>query len=203
MRIDKRKKILVLGNGPSINNINFKLLDPSITTFGVNRIWLKHYPDYYFFHDRDILVELNRDKKLLANVMKNSTCFTSDWFTKSKMKKPNWLRIYSRTDRTAFVDSVTTGMRIMGRYMIDPHEYVFYIAGVHLKWMEPSHFWKSMEYDGLNKNDKNWYAPRFARTLKNFKTLQTLGFKMVSVTPNSKLNSIMRHENVHNLYKKG
>lgn len=196
------KKILVLGNGPQINDIDFSRINPNITTFGVNRIWLKHYPDYFFFHDKDILIELENNKIHKSKLIGKSKCLTSDWIKKSVKVVPNWMRCYSRLHRRPFPDSVTTGMRILGeRYLGGPiSDYTFYIAGVNLKWMEPSHFWKTDYLDSLNKHDKDWYLPRFQRVLKNFVSLKHSGFNMISVTPNSDLSKIMRSVNIENLY---
>lgn len=197
------KEILVLGNGPQIGSIKFDLIKPAISTFGVNRIWLKHHPDYFFFHDRDILMELERDPILLSKVIGNSQCFTSDWLKKEVKMIPNWVRCYSRFNRRAFPDSVTTGMRILGqRYLKGPiSDYTFYLAGINLRWTQPSHFWKS-DYDSLNDKGSDWYLPRFKRVLKNFIDLQNSGFNMVSVTPDSDLNKILRSINIENLYSK-
>lgn len=198
----KSKKVLVLGNGPQINDIDFTRINPSIITFGVNRIWLKHYPDYFFFHDKDILLELESDHIQLSRVIGKSKCFTSDWIKKEIKMVPNWLRCYSRFQRRPFPDSVTTGMRILGeRYLKGSiSDYTFYMAGINLRWTQPSHFWKEDYKNSRNDKDSDWYLPRFTRILNNVSSLKELGFNMVSVTPNSDLNKIMRSINIENLY---
>lgn len=199
----KRDNILVLGNGPQISNINFDLLDTGIKTFGVNRIWLKHYPDYFFFQDHPIIREIEADPVHKANLIGKSECFSSDWLRKNIKNVPYWVTTYERSDRRAFPDSVTSGLRMLvEKYKIDKSKTLFYIAGVNLKWTNPSHFWKEMEYSASNKYGKSWYDTRFNRMFDNFKNLQSLGFNMVSVTPDSLLNKIMRYENIENLYIK-
>lgn len=199
----RRGKILVLGNGPQISEIEFKRLDPTIKTFGVNRIWLKYYPDYFFFQDIPIIRELDQNPLYKAKLIGSSVCFSSDWLRSGSKLIPNWVKIHNRSDRRVFPDSVTTGLKILSeKYVTDIYNYTFYIAGVNLKWSEPSHFWKTIPYDSINRYGSAWYANRFNKMLENFKKLQNLGFNMVSVTPDSLLNKIMRYENIDNLYLK-
>ena len=199
-----KKKILVLGNGPSINDIDFSRLDPKIQTFGVNRIWLKHYPTYYFFHDIDILTELEENHVHKNKLVANSICYSSDWINKDGVTTPHWLRKYNRKNRKQFPDSISTGLGILGFQILPgkPSDYTFYMAGINLKWSDPSHFWKTIEYESLNSNDKKWYDPRFTKMLNNIRNLKSTGYNMISVTPGSMLNKMMRYENVANLYKR-
>ena len=193
----------MLGNGPQISDIDFKRLDPSIKTFGVNRIWLKHFPDYFFFQDGPIIRELDQNPIYKSKLIGNSVCFSSDWLRNSAKTFPNWIKVHSRSDRRSFPDSVTSGLKILSeKYITDIYNYTFYIAGVNLRWTNPSHFWKSIPYDANNKYGYGWYSSRFNKMLDNFKKMQSIGFKMVSVTPDSLLNKIMRYENVENLYLK-
>jgi hypothetical protein len=195
-----KTKILVLGNSPFINEIDFNRIDSDITTFGVNRIWLKYYPDYFFFHDPEIVKELSNKPEIVKELNRRSISFTSDWY---KKPIPSWVRRCVRSNRRTFPDSITTGISILGESLLKGNatDYTFYIAGVHLKWMEPSHFWKGT-YASHNKHGKEWYDPRFERMLLNFKNLQKFGYNFISVTPNSNLNKIMRYENIANLYTK-
>jgi len=204
MELMTKKKILVLGNGVSINDIDFSRLDPKIQTFGVNRIWLKHYPTYYFFHDIDILTELEENHVHKNKLVANSICYSSDWINKEGVTTPHWLRKYTRKSRRQFPDSVSTGLGILGSQILPGKlsDYVFYMAGINLKWSYPSHFWKTLEHNAMNKHDRGWYHPRFIKMFDNFRNLKTTGYNMISVTPNSMLNKMVRYENVANLYKK-
>jgi hypothetical protein len=200
----KKTKILVLGNGVSINDIDFSKLDPSIITLGVNRIWLKHYPNYFFFHDTDITIELNNIQEHLINLKEKSKIFASDWLTvqsrKANIAVPDWVTVHPRINKRSFVDSITHSMQILSRNYLTTSNVVFYIAGVPLTWREPSHFWKELEHDGLNKNGPEWYAPRFNKIYENFTELKSKGIQIISVTPESRLNKLFRYENVANLY---
>lgn len=196
--------VLVLGNDPFINNIDFFKLNPSIITLGVNRIWLKHIPNYFFFNDFPIATELSKNPKTLQKLQEDSHCFSSDWLKimseKNNLSVPEWTTIYHRLYPTGIPDSVTTSMSIFSKDIMPNKDITFYIAGVSLKWQEPSHFWKTLPHESLNQHDAEWYEPRFASILRNFVRLQIHGVKMVSVTPNSMLNKMMRYERIENLY---
>ena len=197
----KKIKVLVLGNSPQINQINFEKLDPTIITLGVNRIWLKHEPTYFFFHDSAILSELNQYPEKLSSLRDKSVIFSSDWLKKNKSSNyPDWIEQYRRTNKGRFPDSVTTSIQILSRQILKSNNITFYVAGTTLIWNEPSHFWKELEYPSLNQADSKWYVPRFNAILSNFKYLKSRNYDIVSVTPNSQLNKVFRYENIENLY---
>jgi len=201
----KKTKVLILGNDPQINDIDFDRLDPSIITLGVNRIWLKYIPNYFFFHDWDIVHELNQNPETLAKLRENSTIFSSDWYRFNKKPIPAWLRLLDRprSKKSNFPDSVTTSMWLFKNHYAEHLECTYYIAGVSLKWQEPSHFWKTIpNYQTKNKFNSVWYNPRFAKTLQNFKALDGARYRMISVNSNSNLNKMMRHESIDTLYLK-
>ena len=200
------KNILILGNSPQINEIKFDQLDPSVITLGVNRIWLKHRPNYLFFHDYDIVQELEARPELLAQLQDTSEIYSSDWLRASKKPIPKWVTVHNRQINTKrlFPDSITTAMLLFSTHYENISDCTFYIAGTLLRWNEPSHFWKQIDYpNALNNNQRNWYDPRFQKIAYNFKRLKNIGFKMVSVTPHSELNRFLRFENIENLYIKG
>jgi len=199
-------KVLVLGNDPQINNIDFIRLQPNVVTLGVNRIWLKHIPNYFFFNDHVILDELMLEPEKLEQLKEKSTIFSSDWMTRGLRRKanypvPSWVNVSPRPDFMKFPDSVTTAMEIFSRKYFGGQRCVFYIAGVSLIWQEPSHFWKDLNYSGKNSFGETWYSPRFKRIDKNFRTLKDKGHTMISVNPNSILNKTMRYESIDNLYQ--
>jgi len=204
----RKNRVLVLGNGPQINDIDFGRLDRDIITIGVNRIWVKHIPDYFFFNDHVVLRELNRseNERIKNNLIQNSKCYTSEWIKRDfKERLPNWLRVYPMSDRSGFPDSVSNAVRIFR----DNHlrglpisDYQFYFAGINLMWTNPSHFWKSESNTFLNQHDKKWYDIRFNLMYKNFEKMKRLDYKMISVTPGSRLNKLMRYESIGNLYSK-
>ncbi len=201
----KKTKVLVLGNDPQINSIDFDRIDPSVITLGVNRIWLKYLPNYFFFHDWDIVTELNSKPETLAKLISTSKIFSSDWFRYYKRPIPTWLTIRNRPNsrRRNFPDSVTTSMLLFKNYYAQTLNCEYYIAGVSLKWQEPSHFWKTIpNYDSKNKFNESWYSPRFVKTLQNFKNLETAAYRMISVNDNSQLNKIMRYQSIETLYLK-
>lgn len=199
-----KKKILVLGNSPQINRIDFSRLDPSVETLGVNRIFLAHIPTYFFFHDIEIARELEVQPQYLDPLKERSKIFSSEWLTREKKRIPDWTKVYFRShlQKSYFPDSVTTAIRLLSDNIIDHTKYVFYIAGVSLTWNNPSHFWKELNYVSLNRGDAVWYNPRFAKILDNFKYLKNINYNLVSVTPNSQLNKFIRQESIENLYVK-
>jgi len=199
------KKILIIGNDPSIDQIDFTRLDPNIITVGTNRAWMKLLPNYLFFHDPKIFQELEQNPKRLADLISHSNIIASDWLKhtcrNAKVKVPNYLKVYERPNKRKYVDCVTTAMDILDRKLFLKRDTIYYIAGVSLTWKSPSHFWKKNPIEGIgNKNDKVWYDKRFGLTYDNFIDLKNRGFKMVSVTPDSKLNKLLCHENIGNLY---
>jgi hypothetical protein len=196
-------RVLVLGNDPNINDIDFSKLDPSIITLGVNRIWLKHIPHYFFFNDIQIATELQSQPNILTILKEKSVCYSSDWLkvNNPKLKPPKWTTIYPRLEPKSFPDSVSTAISIFDRCLLPNANITFYVAGVSLRWMEPSHFWKTDGYQSLNNYDSTWYNPRFAAILRNITRMRATGTKMISVTPNSMLNKVMRYENINNLYR--
>lgn len=202
----KKYKILVLGNDPQINNIAFERLNKNVITLGVNRIWLKHIPNYFFFNDYDIVEELEKSPETLVHLQTKSTIFSSDWIqTEAKKRKrniPQWTTVLPRRQKNLFPDSVTTSLSLFSTKYLPLSECTFYIAGVSLIWQNPSHFWKDLDHDSLNSNGPTWYLPRFERIKSNFKRLKDVGFEMISVNPNSQLNKMMRYESINNLYGK-
>ena len=202
----KKYKVLVLGNDPQINNIDFERLQKNVITLGVNRIWLKHIPNYFFFNDYDIVEELEKYPEIIAKLKTQSTIFSSDWIkTEAKKRKsniPQWTTVFPRSTRHLFPDSVTTSLSLFSTKYLPLSECTFYIAGVSLIWQNPSHFWKDLDHSALNSNGPTWYLPRFEKIKSNFKRLKDVGFEMVSVNPNSQLNKMMRYESINNLYKK-
>ena len=197
-------KVLVLGNDPQINLIDFNRLDTNIITIGINRIWLKYYPNYLFFNDYDIIKELKNNPEHLANVRSKSTIFSSDWLFRSKKDIPKWVSVYNRPSRIMqnFPDSATTAISLFKNNYYKEYSFVFYIAGISLTWKEPSHFWKELNYKSLNTCDSTWYNARFQLILNNFKKLKDANTKMISVTPESMLNKLLRYECIDNLYVK-
>lgn len=197
-------KVLVLGNDPQINSIRFDQLSPGIKTLGVNRIWLKYFPDYFFFNDMDIARELEQNPETLVHLKQKSTIFSSDWLRREKTNRiPTWVKVYERQNKMLFPDSVSTAISLY-RLHYDSR-CTFYIAGVALKWQDPSHFWKKDTPlpSGVGHSlDNKWYDPRFEKMEQGFRRLKALGMDLVSVHPNSKLNSFLRYEGIDNLYSR-
>lgn len=203
--VDQRRPVLILGNGPSINDINFDRLRPDVITVGVNRIFHVHIPDYFFFHDLEIATELHRRPKVLQELRENSVIFSSDWIKRRSMQAkkpvPRWARIHPRPDQRQFPDSVSTCMQILTKHYLNKQQHTFYIAGVSLRWQDPSHFWKGTAKTHNNKG-KDWYEPRFARMAQNFrKNIHSKNYNVYSVTPGSRLNKTFRYIKIENLYQ--
>ena len=199
------KKVLVIGNDPTVDQIDFVRLNPDVITVGTNRAWLKLIPNYLFFHDPKIYLELENHSKKLEDLKSHSNIIASDWLSfqcrKNRTDVPGYIKIYNRTNRSKYVDCVTTAIDILNRYVFDKRNTTYYIAGVSLRWQNPSHFWKKNPIEGIgNPHDQTWYNPRFDRTYVNFTDLKKSNTKIVSVTPGSKINKLFRYENVANLY---
>lgn len=201
-----KNKVLLIGNDPNINNIDFSKIDPDVIKVGTNRAWLKVIPNYLFFHDPKIFLELDNNKDRLSELIKHTNIISSDWLnvncSKLKIKPPEYTKIYARPNKKKYVDCVTTAIDILERNKFSKRNTIFYIAGVSLTWKTPSHFWKNNPINGIgNTNGKKWHEKRFDLTLQNFKILKSRGFNIVSMTPASKINKMFRYENVENLYR--
>jgi hypothetical protein len=195
-------KVLVLGNDPQINTIDFDRLKPEVITLGVNRIWLKHIPNYLFFNDIQILTEIERHPEIMAQLQSNTKCFSSDWI-KYGLKRtiPQWIEIHRRPNVISFPDSVSTAINIFSSNFLTDRRVTYYLAGVSLKWTNPSHFWKEIEYESLNKHGQDWYTTRFVKMSENFRKIKARGIRVISVNPNSNLNKMFRYESIDNLYR--
>jgi len=198
-------KILVIGNDSSINDIDFSQIDSKVITIGTNRAWLKLIPNYLFFHDVKIFQELNNDIESLNELKHNCKFISSDWLktrcTKEKVTPPAYTTIYNRPNRYKFVDCVTNAIEIYDRYISNTSENTYYVAGVSLTWKTPSHFWKKEQVNGIgNTLGPAWYEPRFKRIYENFEDLRRKKFNIISVSPGSKINKLLRYEHIGNLY---
>jgi len=193
--------VLVLGNGPQILDINFEMIKPEVVTLGVNRIWLRFVPDYLFFHDSDVLYEIEKRHDIDFS---KTTLIVSDWLKEPITSIEGRFKRVVKINRprpTSFPDSVSTAIQIFAESIFNNKDIRFYIAGVNLKWIEPSHFWKSIDYsDSMNSHGKDWYDSRFIKMFKNFQHLIKLGYKLQSLTPNSLLNKLMNRSNIEHLY---
>ena len=118
----KKTRVLVLGNDPQINQIAFDKLALDVITIGVNRIWLKHIPNYFFFNDYDIVEDLDAAPEIRANLIQKSSIFASDWLRPSAKKRnaniPSWVKVFERANKLQFPDSVSTGLQIFSREYI-------------------------------------------------------------------------------------
>lgn len=198
----QKTKVLVLGNSPQINSIAFDRIKPEVVTLGINRIWQKHIPKYFFFHDLIISNELSAHPETLSKLVQNSTIFSSEWIRKNRMNTiPQWTRVYPMPPRKQFPDSASLSIQILSKQILSKTPLTFYLAGIPLRWQEPSHFWKDSN-ESNSSHRKEWYDARFPMMIKNFEMLKKLGYDIVSVTPDSALNKIFRYENIENLYRK-
>ena len=80
-----KARVLLLGNSPQINEIQFDRIADDVITLGLNRIWLKYIPKYFFFHDLIISNELSRHPETLAKLIQNSTIFPASGSEKTKI----------------------------------------------------------------------------------------------------------------------
>jgi len=201
-----KNKVLLIGNCPSIDRIDFTRIAKDVTTIGTNRAWMKLVPNYLFFNDPKIFQELDNNSTELEQLKNHTEIVSSDWLEKqcfnNKIQVPDYVKIHKRPNQKKFPDCVTTAIDILERHYFDKRNTTFYIAGVSLAWKTPSHFWKKDLKPGIgNQNDKRWYDSRFSSILNNFRNLKPRGFNIISVTPNSRINKYFPYEHVTNLYR--
>lgn len=197
----KNEVVFIFGNDASIENISFDEIDilrknNKIITAGVNRIWLKHLPDYFFFMDHPIPQELYKalnNKKISYDQINNMNIITS---SHNIRKSDDYMNFINEFDCKLYKLNKLNSVNNLIWYMYheNPNR-IFYINGVSLQWNEKHHFWCNKKYSEYGNNKSEfWTMKRFNKSLEIFKDMYNNGIKMISLTRNSRLNNIIPYQ---------
>lgn len=195
------RPILIFGNDPSIDDIDFdQIKNSGIITAGVNRIWHKFEPDYLLFLDTEIQQELKNAPKL-ANTQ---AIVSAEYVTCSAQRYPLHLadvknkfsRVYNVPNiprQFKLFGSVPTLIHVLNEIIYTDKKNIFLVCGVSLKIddIQTSHFWKG-KVGTLNNKDKYWYSTRFDQQMESFTKIKSYIHHIYNCTPDSRLSSIYK-----------
>lgn len=207
-----KRNVLILGNDKNLDEITQDNLPDGFITIGINRSFLKVKTDFLFFNDIEIFQELIRH----GYDFNKTKVISSDWlhWTSKRCGKyrmlrpylnPGKIKVFSRINTLKYPDSVTTAIDIFNKYIYNDsstYDTTYYIAGTSLTYdKKQNHFWTG-KYGTFNNKNEEWYVLRFEKTYDNFKKLKNSGVKIVSVTPNSKINNLFQYISYSQLSQK-
>jgi hypothetical protein len=192
------QKILIIGNDHNVNNIKFSKIKKKkkLVTIGLNRIWYKFIPDYIYFSDSIILREIiqypdimNKCKfiTLKKNYIKGRNHIIDKLYDDGK------LILYPKLMKLKY--SGLNIIRIADKYLFPNHKCIFYLAAMSLKYNPIlNHFWENdKKFKRLIKDrhlTRNWHEVRLRQQFRLFVNIKDQ-YSLVSVTPNSLLNTII------------
>ena len=201
------KNIFLFGTSEFIDEVDIDKIEElkkkkDVVTAGVNRIFRKFQPDYFFFMDRDIVEELH-DEQVFRN--KNSKWMTSKFLYENSISK---LEEHEFSDYLAdqeidildidFVKKVRRKSSLlwliyyMRHYAFPDHVCKFYFVGVSLDY-QSSHYYGGM----MNKNRPlDTLKVQYQSQFQGLKEFQRSGYHFYSLTPQSKINSFIPFINV-------
>lgn len=170
--LPSQKKILILGNGPSLKEIDFMNLN--IPTMGMNsayRYWEKYnwYPDFYISMD-DKLIETHHlaMKDMVINKKIRSAFFADDMFDNWQPELKKHPRVYSfgRIGLSKFFQSIDDHKMTTGAWAVRFAAYLgfteIYLAGIDCNYIEilPEAGFKpdgSLEMKETPQNNPNYF----------------------------------------------
>ena len=193
-------KFLVLGTGDDINNINFDKIDNDYIIAGVNRIYEKIIPDYYFVYDvKELMPIISDDIKLiythpakLAEYYRERNDYTKSFHTYYDPEYTPGFKMDGKHYDCGH-GSINYLLRLLNNYLFNGQENVFYLAGVPLLEGK-GHFYGKRENETTLQSALNRFYNDFLR-LKKF------GYNIVSLMQESKLNELFPTEDLNIIYK--
>lgn len=196
------KNIFVFGNSAHLKDIDverFKKLSQSkdIITAGVNRIYKMFQPDYYFFMDGIVLKELrdnNIQREENSKWMYPSFLYTNPDMLTDREEFKDYVEDHDIEELT--VDFVSELKRKSSIYWLIYYlqEYVFpddlckfYFLGVTLNTKGRNHYF----YPELPRVNTRELNKQYESQFQAIKELFDKGYKMISMTKESRLNDFM------------
>lgn len=197
-------KFLILGTGADINDIDFDRIDDSFITAGVNRIYEKFIPEYYYIYDlKDVLIKDGIAVSLPEGI--HTICTHPDklyeYMSKRKNYKQNFFTYYDPLYTATFThngdeyecnqSSINYLIRMLNDRFFSGGDNVFFLAGVPLL-ESVGHF-----YSGTGKTTQ----VVLNRFYNDFIRLKNLGYNIFSIMKESKLNDLFPTEDINMIYK--
>jgi hypothetical protein len=205
------KHILLFGNGPEINNIDFESLDyvrngnSDIVTAGVNRIWRRYMPDYFFFIDGDIVREL-----IAKSVQRpeGSEWFSSDFLFKNEGRpgtpdeteqfyeyfQTNSIHLLPRPwQHTRRLNSMLWSIIYLNKFIFFKEKCRFYLFATPLRIVEKDdhHFW-AKDTDTIYQLTPDRMEGYFRSHVRGLQELSSAGYDIYSATADSLANNYLQ-----------
>lgn len=190
---------LIFGTGADINNIDFSRLRKDFIIVGVNRIFEKIIPDYYYVYDLKTLISYipNTIKTIYTHPAKLKECFDNNLNYNF-----NYVTYYDKDYMPSYVyegghfdcghGSVNYLLRMLNNYLFEGQKNTYYLAGVPL--LEGmGHFYQDVEATTS-------VQIALDRFFNDFLRLKRLGYNIKSVMENSRLNEIFPVEDINIIY---
>jgi hypothetical protein len=194
----KRNNFLILGNGADINEIDFNQIDVSFITGGVNRIYLRYIPEYYYIYD---LVNIMPDFPIKENIIYTHTSKLSEYLRENVNNTDIFHAFPCNEYTTEFViindkikcnhSAINMLIRILNDYLFSTDDNYFYVCGVPLLESEGHFYDESINHTPQKVLDKIY---------NDFIRLAHRGYKIVSCMKESKLNNLFPNEDKSILY---
>lgn len=194
------KNIFIFGTSPYLDSIDFEKIKHSqsskdIITAGVNRIFYKFQPDYFFFMDRDIIEELSKN-----SIQREEH---SKWMIPKFLYENSESRV-ERGDFQSYIDqqkieelninffealkrksSMLWLLYYFQEILFKDYLCKFFLIGVELK-TDKGHY-----FGGKYNSNRPNLGTQYVSQQHGIKELSNLGYKIMSLTPNSKLHEFI------------
>jgi len=190
---------LILGNGADINELDFDKIDEGLITAGVNRIYMKFMPEYYYIYDLvDIMPDFpDKECRIITHTSKlqqylHDTVNNTNVFMSYPMPEYTQKFVLNGQEYKCNHSSVNMLIRILNNYIYKGFENIFYICGVPLL-ENIGHFYD----DSINKTSQKVLD----KIYNDFIRLKHNGHKIISCMKKSLLNELFPVENKEILYE--
>lgn len=191
-------KFLILGTGADINDIDFSKIDKSFITGGVNKIYKKIIPDYYYIYDmKEVMPEVPDEIEVVythpdklyeylyitKNYIQNFCTYYDSDYTPTFYK--------SNKEYECNQSSVNYLIRVLNDYLFKDQENVFYMVGVPLL-ENVGHFYEEEKVTTTQRSLDRFY--------NDFMRLNCLKYNLISLMKNSRLNKLFPVEDINLIY---
>jgi hypothetical protein len=193
-----RNNFLILGNGLDINEIDFETIDINLISGGVNRIYFRFIPEFYFIYD---LVDIMPDFPLKEYWIYTYTPKLSEYLRENVNKKtiftsfpfPEYTQDFTINGKNKNCNFSALNMliRVLNDYLYKGDNNYFYICGCPLD-EKIGHFYDESINQTSQKTLDNIY--------NDFIRLAWNNYKIISVMEESKLNDLFPNEDKNILY---